>query len=380
MPKILIFIDWFLPGFRAGGPTRSIANLVDALHQDAELFIITRNTDYCQTEPYPGIKPNAWVNFENKARVYYFSEQHYSYSNLKKLIETTPFDIAYVNGIYSLKYSILPLFICRRINKKVVVAVRGMLSCQAFSSKSVKKKSFIYISKWLGMYKKATIQATSPQEVEDVKKCLGSKVTIMEVSNFPRMAQNDEHDRINKAKGELRMVNIARISPEKNQLFAIERLAKFNTEGMVLLDLYGPVYNADYWERCREEIKKLPENIHVQYKGILEPDDLESTLAGYHFLLFPSTGENFGHTIFEALSCARPVIVSDQTPWRALESQSAGFDLNLGQTQKWLDVLQYCLDIGQEDFDKLSIGAKKLAIAYIQQSDLKNKYLQLFTP
>ncbi|MBI9061941.1 MAG: hypothetical protein JEZ14_08115 [Marinilabiliaceae bacterium] len=44
--KILIFIDWFLPGYKAGGPVRSMANMVEYLMEEYDFFIVTRNTDY----------------------------------------------------------------------------------------------------------------------------------------------------------------------------------------------------------------------------------------------------------------------------------------------------------------------------------------------
>ena len=34
--------------------------------------------------------------------------------------------------------------------------------------------------------------------------------------------------------------------------------------------------------------------------------------------LLPTGGENFGHAIFEALSCGVPALISDRTPWRDL--------------------------------------------------------------
>lgn len=52
-PTILIFIDWYKPGYKAGGPIRSVSNMVDALKDDFQFYIITRNTDYLETTPTP---------------------------------------------------------------------------------------------------------------------------------------------------------------------------------------------------------------------------------------------------------------------------------------------------------------------------------------
>ena len=39
--KILVFIDWYLPGYRAGGPIQSIANLVNHLDDELDISIVT---------------------------------------------------------------------------------------------------------------------------------------------------------------------------------------------------------------------------------------------------------------------------------------------------------------------------------------------------
>jgi hypothetical protein len=68
--RILIFIDWYKPGFRAGGPIRSISNLVSQLNTNYEFYIITRDTDYLETTPYSNIKTNEWNDIDN-AKVFF---------------------------------------------------------------------------------------------------------------------------------------------------------------------------------------------------------------------------------------------------------------------------------------------------------------------
>ena len=69
---VLIFIDWFLPGYKAGGPIRSVANLITHLRNDFKFLVITRNTDYCETIPYKEIQSDQWNILPDGIRVYYF--------------------------------------------------------------------------------------------------------------------------------------------------------------------------------------------------------------------------------------------------------------------------------------------------------------------
>ena len=52
-PTVLIAIDWYLPAFRAGGPIRSIANLVAALGDDIDFRIVCGDRDLGASEPLP---------------------------------------------------------------------------------------------------------------------------------------------------------------------------------------------------------------------------------------------------------------------------------------------------------------------------------------
>ena len=45
MKKILIFIDWFTPAVKAGGPISSVENMVNFLAEAFEFYIITGAKD-----------------------------------------------------------------------------------------------------------------------------------------------------------------------------------------------------------------------------------------------------------------------------------------------------------------------------------------------
>ena len=44
-PVILVFLGNYLPGFKSGGPLRTIVNLVDNLSDEFEFLIITSDRD-----------------------------------------------------------------------------------------------------------------------------------------------------------------------------------------------------------------------------------------------------------------------------------------------------------------------------------------------
>src|SRR5690349_14458937 len=97
-PRLLTFIDWYLPGYRAGGPVRALANLTEALGEEIEFLIITADRDLEDTAAYPGIKVDEWQPLAN-GQVYYASPGSLTVGRLKRLLNTVPHDALYINSV-----------------------------------------------------------------------------------------------------------------------------------------------------------------------------------------------------------------------------------------------------------------------------------------
>ncbi len=102
-------------------------------------------------------------------------------------------------------------------------------------------------------------------------------------------------------------------------------------------------------------------------------------MRDHHILALPTQGENFGHAIFEALSEGKPVLISDQTPWRNLRPQNAGWDLDLHQPQLFSQALQEAINWNYETYSLWSEAAYLLASQYADQSKLIEQYKKIFS-
>ena len=67
---ILIFIDWFTPGFKAGGPIKSVTNIVNSLFDEFDFYIVTSDRDINETEAYQNIELNKWIKKDNYSIIY----------------------------------------------------------------------------------------------------------------------------------------------------------------------------------------------------------------------------------------------------------------------------------------------------------------------
>ena len=96
-PNVLTFCGHYLPGYKSGGPVRSIANMVNILSDEISFSIVTSDRDLLDRMPYPGIKVDSW-NSVGKAQVYYCSPENRSIRSFSRLINATPHDILYLNS------------------------------------------------------------------------------------------------------------------------------------------------------------------------------------------------------------------------------------------------------------------------------------------
>ena len=380
-PQVLTFIDWFAPGFQAGGPVRSLVNLVDHLKDDVHFRVVTRNTDYQSEEPYSGIQPNTWTKFSENCEVMYLSQENIKGREIAKIIKDTPHHALYINGIYSYYFSILPLYYSRKRGEKRILAPRGMLASTAIAIKSYKKMSYLSIGRSLGLFKNTLFHATSQGEVSDIKKTLGEKVDIKMAPNLPQKLELKEEPKSKpKEQDKLALVSIARIAPEKNLRFLFEILPEVRC-GSIHLDIYGPVYDQAYWDECDSLIEKFPGTIQCEHFGSVDREEITRVLASADFLVMPTLGENYGHAIVESWGAGTPVIISDRTPWKNLKDQKLGADLQL-DGPPWIEALMDFCKMDEPEYQQYSRACRQeyLRLAGDQESIESNRALFINQP
>lgn len=375
--NVLIFIDWFWPGYLAGGPVQSILSLVNYLHDDFNFKILTTNKDLNGHEAYPNIIPNTWIKSKLNCSIYYAEPETLNYNSLRTILKSTEFDLVYINSFFSVNFSIIPLKILNKYypHKSIIFAPRGMLGKGALQIKSLKKKLFILYSRIIGLHSKVIWHATSEQETNEIRKTIYLDANIVCISNLPKQikALPPRTKNIN----EIKLCFISRISRKKNLSFALDLLKDIRGINMSF-DIYGPIEDIDYWAFCESIMRNLPETIKVNYFGSIEPQRMEKIYSNEQVLLLPTLNENFGHSIVESLLCGCPVIISDQTPWNDLETEQAGFAIDLNNKQKFVEAIIHYAKLDQEQFNLESQKAINYISKKININGIIEQYKKLF--
>lgn len=378
--SILVLADYYLPGYKAGGPIRTLVNMVDRIGDEFQFKIVTADRDFKDYAAYPGVTIDHW-NRVGKADVFYMSPKRQSLKEFKKILCSTECDVVYLNSFFSPHFTIKPLLLrwLRLIpDKSLILAPRGEFSSGALALKSFKKYIYISAAKVLGLYRDVLWQASSEYEEKDICYWFGDCAKIVIAPNIPSSITGLTPTLSNHKKiaGKLKIVFLSRITRKKNLCSALRMLV--NLKGEVQFNIYGPLEDLNYWAECNRIINLLPNNIRVQYMGAINHDQVSTVIRKYDLFFLPTLGENFGHVILEALADGCPVLISDQTPWRDLEKEGVGWDLPLNCMERFQEVLQKCIDMNEQEYNILSKRAYKFGLKIVEDKTALDLNRKLF--
>ncbi|QII82447.1 glycosyltransferase [Jeotgalibaca arthritidis] len=377
--KVLIFAPFFTPSVKGGGPIVSTKNLVENLSSDLDFYICTSDRDLGDSKPFSNINNDIWMNVGN-AKVRYLNRKDLNLAKVIEIMKLEEFDHFYLNSFFDFHFSILPVIakrISNRIKGTIVLAPRGEFSPGALSLKATKKRLYINFFKNLGFSKSISWHATADTEKNHIEKIMGNQTRIKVASNLTaNYSHLDYSKKLIKNSNECKFIFISRIHPMKNLLGALTYLK--NVKGNVLFSIYGPIEDDEYWTECQMYIKKLPSNVKVVYKGILKHFEIFEKFQENHFFLLPTYGENFGHVISEALVGGCPVIISDQTPWLQLEEKNVGWDIALGEKDRFISAINEAIKMSNEDYQIISHKAFEYGKEKSTNKDSIMKTLSLF--
>lgn len=376
-PNFLTFYSRYLPGYRAGGPIRSLANMVERLGDSFEFRIVTLDRDSGDTTPYPSLTGDQWVPL-GKAKVMYLAKEEVSLPRLVTIVQEVNPHVIYLNGFFDSIFTQRVLW-ARRLgmlgHTPIALAPRGEFSLGALKIKRLKKTLYLQASSLIGLYRNLTWQASSEYERADILRELDF-VKNDEIIEAMNLAPLDDHGQppiapsARSAGTPLRVCFLSRISPMKNLDFALTALARVRSK--VIFTIYGPKEAPAYWAECESLISRLPAHIKVKYERELLPTEVKTTLSQHDLFFFPTRGENYGHVIHEALGSGLPVLISDQTPWGEVVTREVGWVYPLNNIEAFASTIDDYSSWTSEHVAEM----KARAVAYARERAINQEVVE----
>lgn len=382
MPTVLIIADYYLPGFESGGAARTLANMVERLGDRFDFRLICRDHDgVFNRESYTTVNVGEW-NAVGNAQAFYLRKDQINSRTLRTLVAEVEPDAIYLNSFFSrLTILTLALLKFRRIAKTpIILAPEGEFSPGALEISSLKKNLFIPNAKAFLLSNDIVWKAASDSERDEITNRLGPGLDIRVAPNMPPRVIFPEYDQEKKRpkkSGKAKLVFLSRYMRKKNLNWLLENLGEI--QGELSIDIYGTLEESDYWHECQRITAALPSNITINYKGKVAHDQVSATLFEYDFFVLPTLGENFGHVFIEALAAGLPLIISDRTPWRGLTEKGIGWDLPLEDPQKWIETIQTCVRLPNDDYQQLSATARQFAVEWLSSTEIERSNIEVLT-
>lgn len=350
MRRILILMGRYLPGYRDGGPVRSIANLTEWMGDEYDIRIMCLDRDHGDADRYPGIETGGYTGV-GKAKVWY--TESFNAGDIAKLADDA--DVVYCCGPYN-DYARIAMRLKKEgvIAAPLYVASMGSFSPEAFKIKGFKKRLFIRYMKLKGLFDDIIWSVTSEREEAELKAVIGGGAKCVTASDLPRNGVT-VHTGLKEA-GTLRLVFVSRISRKKN-LAAIPDILKHTDDDIkIKLDIYGTPEDEAYLHECMERLdglKKTHPGCKWEYKGTAESEKVPDIFARYDAFIFPTLGENYGHVIAESLAAGCPPVISDTTPWLDLDEKGCGYVCRLNDKAAFAKAVEELAAMTEEEHGKM---------------------------
>jgi len=370
----------FRPAVTAGGSVRSMTNLIENLGNEFDFWVVCRDRDLGSETSFD-LPLDQWIHYED-CHIHYCRPRRAYLRLFAQILHSQDWDVIYVNSYVSPIFSVI-VRLLHRIgyagDAPLIVAPRGEFAQSALKFSATKKKVVLFLGKYLGFHRRVVWQASCEHEHNDIVRVINPPID--RILTAPDLSPLDildvsEEDRIPKKQGELTLALVARIAPIKNILLGIQALQTCKSQ--IVYELYGPIESDEYWAECQAAIAKLPTNVTVTHRGAIERSEVPRALTRAHAFMMPTFGENFGHSILEALAASVPVLISDQTPWLDLESRKAGFDLPLENLEKFTAAIEKLAGMDDLEFETWRTGARTAALEWLRDSEVVEANRQLF--
>jgi glycosyltransferase involved in cell wall biosynthesis len=234
-------------------------------------------------------------------------------------------DVFHAHGLW-LMPNVYPEWVARRARKPVIISPRGMLGGAALRFSSLRKKVF-----WRGLQASAVrgakcLHATSQQEYEEIRE-FGLRHPVAIVANGIDVPA---YNPLPKAEGARKTVlYLGRLHPKKgiDQLIAAwARVEDSHPDWQ--LDIVGPL-TGSYPNELQRKIAQSAVK-RARLAGPFYGAEKTNVYQRSDLFVLPTSNENFGNTVAEALALGVPVITTKGAPWGGLLTHQCGWWVDHG--------------------------------------------------
>lgn len=342
----------FIPSIdrKAGGTSSYIQQLAKELGKLCELYIVTTPSEN------PTIIKNAQVKFIPCS----WKEKKAMKSAWNKLLREIKPDIVHINCCWLPQCAWAQLW-AQESGYKVILSPHGMLEPWIISRHYwTRKLPALLLYQKKAIKKADCLHATAESEKENLLK-LGYNNRIEIIANGIDVENIIMRTNWQRKK---QILFLSRIHVKKGIEFLLKAVAELKKELTGYMVHIVGEGDEHYINTLKMECQRLGIESMINFSGGVYGEQKWSLFRDADVFVLPTYSENFGIVIAEALASGTPVITTNGTPWKELNSQHCGWYTNVG-TEPIKTALQSFLSLSIEELKQMGENGRGL---------IENKY------
>ncbi|MEM8866207.1 MAG: glycosyltransferase [Planctomycetota bacterium] len=219
----------------------------------------------------------------------------------------------------------------RRTGTPYMVSVHGMLDDWSMTQRGLKKRVYLSVAGRRMLEGAARIHFTAEGERQQAMKLAprGSAVVlplVMDLSPYrtlpgPQIARDTFADL---QRDGAKLLFLSRVHPKKGVELLIEAVAAMRKRGDAVTALIAGPGDAAYVESLKQLATKLGVTDDVCFLGMVRGEAKLSLYQACDLFVLPTSQENFGIVLTEAMACATPIVTTRGVDiWQELQDRDA---------------------------------------------------------
>ena len=213
-------------------------------------------------------------------------------------------DVVHVHTVFTFPVAVTPV-LCRMLRVPYVIRPAGTLDAACIASRSARQKRLaLALVCRRNLLQAAAVQATSAHEQRELSALVpGARTEVLEIGVDVEDLGGVTEDHAGAGR---RIGFLGRLHPKKGIEHLLEAVARLPGTELEIAGAGDPEYETS----LRARAERLGVAGRTRFWGHIDPRQRLALFERVDLLAFPSTDENFGVAVAEAMSAGRAVVVS----------------------------------------------------------------------